>query len=145
MFSLKNVVGTAFSKSHSKSEFQLNICFLTCRIWIRRHQLLIEILCQRAQIRGCIRVLRVAEHHFTAVAAHPQWARVTHELARHLLVTAAATEDLAADATVVTAPEGVELVAALVALATVRIRHPVLLEVGVSVCLRSLQGQRIRR
>ena len=76
------------------------------------------------------------------IRTHTPWSLVhtcvAHELAGHLLIAAAATEDLATDTTVVTAPERIEFVAAFVTFSTFRIRHPVLLEVGITVSLWGL-------
>lgn len=56
---------------------------------------------------------------------------VAHELARNLLVTASAAEDLTAQTAVVAASEGRKLLIAVVALFALTVRHPVLLEVTV--------------
>lgn len=57
--------------------------------------------------------------------------RVSHELAGDFLVAAAAAEDLSAQAAVVAAAERGELLIAVIALLTLAVRHPVLLQVTI--------------
>lgn len=56
---------------------------------------------------------------------------VAHELSRDFLVAAAAAEDLATESAVVAAAEGCELLIAVVALFTLAVWHPVLLQIAV--------------
>lgn len=67
--------------------------------------------------------------HCASVVATPTC--VAHELSRDLLVAAAAAEDLAAESAVVAASESGELLIAVVALLTLAVRHPVLLQITV--------------
>lgn len=81
--------------------------------------------------RGIITLMTTFKNNFIQTC-------ISHNFARNLLVTASGAEDLATNTTVVPPAEGVELVTTFVALFTVRIRHPVLLEVTVLVRLRCL-------
>ena len=63
---------------------------------------------------------------------------VADDFSWEFLVAAFATEDLSTDSTVVSSPEGRELVTTVVALAAAAVRHPVLLEVAVLVRLGGL-------
>lgn len=67
--------------------------------------------------------------------------RVSHDPPWQHLVAAATTEDLATDSTVMTSTERVEAIATLIALTTVVVWHPVLLEVTVLICLGCLSHQ----
>ena len=68
---------------------------------------------------------------------------VSHELSWNLLIAAPSAEDLATNTPVVTSTECGELLTTFIAFFALTIRHPVLLEITISVVLRNLRVEEV--